>query len=43
MNLEQYIQNLNSVFYTGVTNDVVPTGLPDLNHESINEFAKKIN
>ena len=42
MTLEQYIQNLNSVIYTDVTNDVVPTSLPDLNHESIGEFAKKI-
>ena len=42
MTLEQYIQNLNSVIYTDVTNDVVPTSLPDLNHESIDEFAKKI-
>ena len=42
MTLEQYTQNLNSVIYTDVTNDVVPTSLPDLNHESIGEFAKKI-
>ena len=42
MTLEQYIQNLNLVIYTGVTNDLVTTCLPDLNHESVEEFAKKI-
>ena len=42
MTLEQYIQNLNLVIYTDVTTDLVPTSIPDLNHESINEFAKKI-
>ena len=43
MTLEQYIQNLNSVIYTDATNDLVPTSLPDLNHEIIGEFAKKID
>ena len=43
MTLEQYILNLNSVIYSDVTNDLVPTSLPDLNHESIDEFAKKIS
>ena len=42
MTLEQYIQYLNSVIYRDVTNDLVSPSIRDLNHESIDEFAKRI-
>lgn len=42
MTLEQYIQNLNLSICTEFTSDLVSTCIPDLNHESIGEFAKKI-
>lgn len=43
MTLEQYIQNLNLAICTEFTSDLVPTCIPDLNHKSIDEFAKKIS
>ena len=42
MILEQYIQNLNLLILEDFTNDLVPPIIPNLNHESIGEFAKKI-